>query len=77
MRRAKLSAARDEAFAEIDQAQTQRTTERTAIAAEIPADLLALYDKVRASSGGVGAAKVWQRRCEGCRLELAGNRRFP
>jgi predicted nucleic acid-binding Zn-ribbon protein len=39
----------------------------------MPSDLLALYDKVREASGGVGAAMLRQRRCEGCRLDLAGN----
>jgi len=29
-----------------------------------------LYEKIRASSGGIGAAVLRQRRCEGCRLEL-------
>ena len=33
-------------------------------------ELVALYEKIRASSGGIGAAALRQRRCEGCRLEL-------
>jgi uncharacterized protein len=66
-------AARDQAFAELAAAQTQRTAERAELASGLPADLLALYDKVRESSGGVGAAMLRQRRCEGCRLELAGS----
>ena len=33
-------------------------------------DLVALYEKIRASSGGIGAAALRHRRCEGCRLEL-------
>lgn len=70
---ADLIASRDGAFAEIDAAVAQRGDERGAIAAELPAELLALYDKVRASSGGVGAAMIRHRRCEGCHLELAGN----
>jgi hypothetical protein len=37
---------------------------------DIPADLLALYDKLRADHSGVGAAALHQRRCEGCRMEL-------
>lgn len=44
--------------------------EREVVAAAVPADLLGLYDKLRAQSGGVGAAKLFQKRCEGCRLEL-------
>jgi predicted nucleic acid-binding Zn-ribbon protein len=33
-------------------------------------DLLALYDKIRAGAGGVGAAELRARRCGGCQLEL-------
>ncbi|HEV2347153.1 MAG TPA: C4-type zinc ribbon domain-containing protein, partial [Actinocrinis sp.] len=33
-------------------------------------DLVALYEKVRAQYGGIGAAAIKRRRCEGCRLEL-------
>ena len=36
----------------------------------VPADLLKLYEKLREQQGGVGAARLYQRRCEGCRLEL-------
>ena len=32
--------------------------------------MVGLYEKIRASSGGIGAAVLRQRRCEGCRLEL-------
>ncbi len=38
----------------------------------VPKDLLALYDQVRAQYGGLGAAALRARRCEGCRLELFG-----
>ena len=71
--RAGAAAARDAAFAQIAEAQAGRAAEREALAARIPDDLLGLYDKVRAANGGVGAAMLRQRRCEGCRLELAGS----
>ena len=44
--------------------------EREELAATVPADLLALYDKLRSQQGGIGAARLYQKRCEGCRLEL-------
>lgn len=66
-------AARDEVFADVDDAIAKRRAERDRLAATLPADLLALYDKVRETSGGVGAAMLRQRRCEGCRLELSGS----
>ncbi len=42
---------------------------RTDQAALIPADLLGLYEKIRARSGGVGVAKFENGRCSGCGLE--------
>jgi uncharacterized protein len=38
--------------------------------AAIPADLLALYDRLRANKGGVGAAELRARQCGGCMLTL-------
>lgn len=70
---ADLAAARDAVFAEIDEASGGRASERVAIAAELPEDLLALYERAREHGGGVGAAILRQRRCEGCRLELSGS----
>jgi predicted nucleic acid-binding Zn-ribbon protein len=45
-------------------------TERQQAADLLPGDLLALYERVRAQHGGVGAGALRQRRCEACRLEL-------
>jgi predicted nucleic acid-binding Zn-ribbon protein len=67
-----LEAAREAAFAEIDAAMARRTPERESIAAEIPAELLGLYEKARAQ-GGTGAALLRQRRCEACHIELSGS----
>ncbi|MCQ4207221.1 MULTISPECIES: zinc ribbon domain-containing protein [Streptomyces] len=61
---------RDRAAGELDSEAASVTKEREVVAASIPADLLKLYDKLREKEGGVGAAKLFQRRCEGCRLEL-------
>lgn len=68
-----LAATRDTVFAEIDAAASERAIERDTIAAELPADLLALYERAREHGGGVGAAVLRQRRCEGCRIELSGS----
>ncbi|WP_425841781.1 zinc ribbon domain-containing protein [Streptomyces fractus] len=61
---------RDAAVAAIDADLSSVAKEREVVAGSIPADLLKLYDKLREKEGGVGAAKLFQRRCEGCRLEL-------
>ncbi|WP_407564542.1 zinc ribbon domain-containing protein [Streptomyces sp. 184] len=64
------TARRDAAVGEIDSEVAAVTKERAGAVGEIPADLLKLYDKLREQQGGVGAARLYQRRCEGCRLEL-------
>lgn len=64
------TARRDAASEEIDGEAATVTKEREVVAGSIPADLLKLYDKLRAKEGGIGAAKLYQRRCEGCRIEL-------
>jgi len=61
---------RDAAFAEIDADVDKTTQQRTELAGGLPDDLLALYEKIRASSGGVGAAALHRGRCEGCHLQL-------
>ncbi|WP_181008725.1 MULTISPECIES: zinc ribbon domain-containing protein [Streptomyces] len=65
-----LTKRRDAATTEIDADAEKARRERDAVARTIPEALLALYDKLRAQHGGVGAAKLYQKRCEGCRLEL-------
>jgi predicted nucleic acid-binding Zn-ribbon protein len=65
------SGRRDAAFEEIDREVASATREREVIAASIPADLLKLYDKLREQQGGIGAAKLYARTCQGCRQELA------
>ncbi|MEV8523302.1 MULTISPECIES: C4-type zinc ribbon domain-containing protein [unclassified Streptomyces] len=64
------TARRDAALAGLDAEIASATKEREVVAGSVPADLLKLYDKLRGQQGGVGAARLYQRRCEGCRLEL-------
>jgi predicted nucleic acid-binding Zn-ribbon protein len=76
--RADLAAAeseRDAALAEIAKDEEWKVSARKPLAADLPADLIALYDKVRESSGGLGAALLRSGRCGGCRLELSGGER--
>ncbi|WP_217710556.1 zinc ribbon domain-containing protein [Streptomyces sp. NA04227] len=63
-------ARRDRAQQELDDEAAGVTKERALVAGSVPADLLKLYDKLREQQGGVGAARLYQRRCEGCQLEL-------
>jgi predicted nucleic acid-binding Zn-ribbon protein len=63
----------DAAVAALDAEAAAELKARVDAAAGLPESLLALYERVRESSGGVGAARLYQRRCEGCRLELPPN----
>jgi predicted nucleic acid-binding Zn-ribbon protein len=67
---AQLTAARDARLAEIDQALGELDSQRGPVVGELPADLLALYDRLRENKGGVGAALLRARRCAGCNLDL-------
>jgi hypothetical protein len=64
------TARRDAAVAEIDEQEAKAAAARAAIALDVPADLLALYDKIRASSG-LGAAPLRRGQCGGCREMLS------
>jgi predicted nucleic acid-binding Zn-ribbon protein len=66
---ASVSARRAAAIAEISEAAETAGAKRSEVAAEMPADLLALYDRIRASSG-VGAAMLRRGQCQGCHLSL-------
>ncbi len=61
---------RDAAFEEIAAEVEKTTAQRSEIAAAVAEDLLALYTKLRASSGGVGAAALHRGACQGCHLQL-------
>jgi len=74
-RRLELERVRDEVLSDITKQEEFRRSGRAPLAADLPADLVTLYDRIRESSGGVGAALLRSGRCGGCRLELAGAQR--
>ena len=61
--------ARDEALADIEVAEQRCRSDREALLAVFPADLVTIYEKQREKSG-IGAALLQGRRCGACRLEL-------
>ncbi|WP_194411566.1 zinc ribbon domain-containing protein [Microbacterium cremeum] len=65
-----LSAEGKRAVAEATAAFDAATRDRAAIAGTVPADLLALYERVAARSAG--AALLRRRTCEGCHMVLSG-----
>jgi predicted nucleic acid-binding Zn-ribbon protein len=64
---------RDDALADIADGTQRHEAARAAVAGEISAPLLALYDRIRTQTGSTGAAMLKARQCQGCRLELYGN----
>ena len=67
---AALAAARDEKLAAIEADLATVAGDRGPAVDGLPQELLALYDKLRAQKGGVGAAELRQRRCTGCQLGI-------
>jgi uncharacterized protein len=69
-RLATLTGACDQKLGALDAELAALDAERRPATDGLPADLLALYDKLRESKGGVGAAELRARQCGGCRLTL-------
>ncbi len=69
-RLAGLAQSRDARTVELDEELGKLATARGPVVTGLPEDLLALYDRLRASKGGVGAAALRARQCGGCRLSL-------
>ena len=66
---AEVTARRDAAAKEINEQTAKASDQRSGVAADVPPDLLALYEQIR-DSRGVGAAALRAGRCEGCHLNL-------
>jgi uncharacterized protein len=67
---AALAARRDGRTKEIEESLHTVAAQRGPAAEAIPADLLALYDRLRSSKGGVAVGALRARECGGCRLTL-------
>ena len=66
----RLTAERDTAVGDLDAERVEVERPRADLVGGIDDKLLALYDRIRDSSGGLGAAEFTHGRCGGCRLEL-------
>jgi predicted nucleic acid-binding Zn-ribbon protein len=60
----------DSALAALTADLTEVHAERESLAAAMPAEFLALYEKIRKGHQGMGAAKLHRGQCEGCRLTI-------
>jgi predicted nucleic acid-binding Zn-ribbon protein len=70
-RQTELEATRDAALKELDEQRASIGDKRATIAAEMPEDLITMYQRLRERNGGIGAAPLVGKRCMGCRMELA------
>ncbi|GIM87882.1 zinc ribbon domain-containing protein [Salinispora arenicola] len=70
-KRASVEQRRDDNLTEITKEEEFKRGARQPLAADLPGDLVALYDRIREDSG-LGAALLTAGRCGGCRLELSG-----
>lgn len=70
IRLADLAAARAEKTREIEAELTSLDERRGPLASDLPGELVALYDRLRAAKAGIGAALLRARECGGCRLSL-------
>ncbi|MGH3918345.1 MAG: zinc ribbon domain-containing protein [Pseudonocardiaceae bacterium] len=68
-RRLDAARRRDDAVADLESTEEHRQLERATLIGELPADLVALYERIRAQRG-TGAALLRQQRCGACQLEL-------
>jgi predicted nucleic acid-binding Zn-ribbon protein len=66
----KFSKEKDEALEEINRAKNATISERSALSSEIEKDLLGLYEKIRTSADGIGAARLHAGQCQGCNLTI-------
>ncbi len=67
---AELQAARGERLEELRAEAADLKQRRAQMVADLPQELLDLYEKLREQKGGVGAALLRHRRCGGCSLQL-------
>ena len=58
------------AESEIDAGIAEEESARAAAAANVPAELLSEYERLRTRLGGIGAARLEHGTCMGCRMKL-------
>ena len=66
----KLAKEKETALEEINLAKNATIKDRESLAKEIEPELLALYEKIRSSADGIGAARLHAGQCQGCHLTI-------
>lgn len=65
-----LEQVRAQKAADLEKELAEVSSDRVAAAVGMPEDLMTLYEKLRSSKGGVGAAALRRKECEGCRITI-------
>jgi uncharacterized protein len=65
-----VAAARAAEESSLDAERDRLVQQRGSLLTGLDQPLLTLYEKIREANGGIGAAMLRARRCEGCRLEV-------
>ena len=66
----KFSREKEVGLEEITRAINATTSDRQVLANDCEPELLALYEKIRASADGIGAARLHAGQCQGCNLTI-------
>jgi predicted nucleic acid-binding Zn-ribbon protein len=66
----KLAKEKDASLDEINRAKNSTLADRASLVQEIDGELLALYEKIRTSADGIGAARLHAGQCQGCHLTI-------
>lgn len=66
----RFSREKEVALEEITRAINATTSDRQVLANDCEPELLALYEKIRASADGIGAARLHAGQCQGCNLTI-------
>ena len=65
-----LKVEKERSIAELQSAMKKTELDRSELAISIASELLALYEKVRSTGDGIGAARLGGGKCEGCHLVM-------
>jgi predicted nucleic acid-binding Zn-ribbon protein len=66
----KFAKEKEVALEEINRARNATTQDRESLSKEIEPELLGLYEKIRSSADGIGAARLHAGQCQGCHLTI-------
>lgn len=70
LKMAELDAQKTKELADIAEAVSSANSQRADISAKISAEVVELYEKIRKTGDGIGAARLIEGKCDGCHLSI-------